>query len=120
MKALARVAERFMDNKDLIIRAVDEYEAFTPSYRKILKLLIDISVDDITQLSVLQISKISNLSRQLVYEALGVMEQEKLIEIEKKNRGKISGVILKPNKLNEIVKHYNARLVVIKKYRKDV
>ena len=119
MAGLARVIERHMDNKDLLMKAVDNYEAYSPSYRKILKLLVELSIDDVAYTTVLQLSNILVLSRQVIYEALYVFEKEKIIEIIKKDRGKISSIVLKPNKLNQIVQYYNVQIEMLNKYRKN-
>ncbi len=116
MKALARVAERFMNDKNLLIEAIDHYEAYSPSYRKILKTLVELSIDDIVNISVLQLSKLTLLSRETIYQAFNVMEQDNLIEVVKQAKGKISFIALKAITLNKIIQYYNKQVEVYKKY----
>ena len=108
-----------MENKEKLIEAIDNYHVYSAGYRKILKFLIELSIDDTAHTTVIQLSKISALSREMIYQALDVLKQDGLIEIVKKTKGKtgrISRIDLKPYKLNQIVQFYDKQLEVQKKY----
>lgn len=121
MKALAHVINN-MDNKEQLLEAIDNYRTYSAGYRTILKLLVELSIDEMVHITVIQLSQMSLLSREIIYQALDVLERDGLIEIVKRTKGKtakIGCVILKPNKLNQIKQFYDKQLEVQKKYTKE-
>lgn len=118
MAALARVIERFMDNKDLLMEAIDHYELYTPSERAVLKTLVKLCVDDIAIITVLNLSEISHVSRPIVYNALKSMEEDRVIERTKRYKGRLSCFTVKQNKLNDIIKHHNLRKNILHEMKK--
>lgn len=122
---MAKLAYRIgihMDNKEQLLKAIDNYDAYSIGYRKILKLLVELAIDDIAHITVIQLSKISMLSREMIYQALYAFHQDGLIEIVKRTKGKtgtISCVILKPNRLDQLLQFYSKQLEVQKKYTKE-
>jgi hypothetical protein len=122
MKRLAYKTGTYMNNKDQLLNAVDNYDSYSAGYRKILKLLVELAIDDIAHITVIQLSKISSLSREMIYQALYVFQQDGLIEIVKRTKGKtgtINSIILKPNKLGQLIQFYSKQLEVQKKYTKE-
>ena len=107
-------------DKELLMQAIDSYDAYSPSYRIILKLLVDLSIDNIANITVLKLSKISSLSREIIYQALRTMEKDNFIELSKPNRGKINAIILKDTKLNQVIQYYNKILETQNKYKLSV
>jgi DNA-binding transcriptional ArsR family regulator len=110
-----------MDNKEQLIEAIDNYDTYSVGYRRILRLLVELAIDDSVYITVLQLSKISLFSREMIYQALDVFQRDGLIEISKKSQGKttkISQINLKPNRLNQLKQFYNKQLEVQRKYTK--
>jgi hypothetical protein len=122
MARLAYKIEMHMNNKEQIIKSIDNYDSYSVGYRKILKLLVELAIDDIAHITVMQLSKISMMSREMIYQALYVFQQDGIIEIVKRTKGKtgtINCIILKPNKLNQLIQFYVKQLEVQKKYAKE-
>ena len=122
MKALA-YTENNMDNTEQLIKAIDSYDSYSAGHRRILKLLVEFSIDDVACITVMKLSKISSLSREMVYQILYSLQEDGLIEITRKTQGKtarISQINLKPNKLNRILQFYNKEIELEKKYIKEV
>lgn len=119
MKAFARVTEKYMNDNDLLMKAIDSYELYTSSEKAVLKTLIKLSSsDDMAIISVLNLSNISNVSRPIVYKALNILEEHKVIERVNRYKGRLSCFTVKQNKLNEIIKHYNLRENILHEMKK--
>jgi hypothetical protein len=66
-----------------------------------------------------QLSKIALLSREMIYQALCTFQQDGFIELVKRTKGKtgtINSIILKPNKLNQLLQFYIKQIEIRKKY----
>lgn len=112
-----------MNDKEQMIEAIDNYQVYSAGYRKILRFLIELSIDDSAHTTVIQLSKMASLSREMIYQALDTLQEDGLIEIVKKTKGKtgrISCINLKTNKFNQILKFYNKQLEVQRKYTKEL
>jgi hypothetical protein len=99
----------YMDNKEQLIEAIDNYDGYSSGCRKVLKLLVELSIDDVAHISVVQLSKIALLSREMIYQALCTFQQDGFIELVKRTKGKtgtINSIVLKPNKLNQLLQFY--------------
>ncbi len=121
MAKLAYKKEMYMDNKEQLIESIDNYDAYSNGCRKVLKLLVELSIDDVAHISVAQLSKIALLSREMVYQALCIFQKDGFVELVKKTQGKtgvISNIILKPNRLNQLIQFHIKQLEVQKKYTK--
>lgn len=104
-------------DKELLMEAIDNYDAYSPSFRTILRILVDLSIDNVANITVIKLSKISSLSREIIYQALRMMEKDNFIELSKPNKGKINAILLKDNKLNQITQYYNKILEAHNKYK---
>ena len=121
MAKLAYKVEMYMDNKEQLIEAIDNYDGYSSGCRKVLKLLVELSIDDVAHISVVQLSKIALLSREMIYQALCTFQQDGFIELVKRTKGKtgtINSIILKPNKLNQLLQFYIKQIEIRKKYIK--
>lgn len=112
-----------MTDNELIKKAIDNYEALSPSHRKVLKLLVELAIDDIVIMSVMKLSKVSGFSRELIYQSLECLEKERFIDrIRKggdKSLGKLHSIVLKAAKINEIIKLYNIYTNTEAKYKNN-
>ena len=113
-----------MNNKEEIIKAIANYDSYSDSYRKILTLLVELAIDDVAHITVIKLKglTIPTLSREIIYQALNQFQQDGLIEIIKKTRGKtatIKGAILRQNKFEQLRSFYIKELEVQKKYIKN-
>ena len=100
-----------MKDKELLMKAIDNYDLYTPHERKVLKTLLLISIDDVAITSILKLSKLSKVSRPVVYKALAAFIKHELIEEIKDARNILNAFKLKRDKLEEIQKHYEAQRI---------
>lgn len=107
-----------MDNKEQIVEAIDNYAGYSSGCRKVLMLLVELSINDIAYVSAMQLSEISSLSREKVYQALDLLQKDGFIE---KNRGRINatkGISINSNKLDQLVQFHKKKIELQKKYKK--
>jgi len=98
-----------MEDKELLLKAIDSYALLTPAYQEVLKTLIKLSIDDIVITSIKDLSKLSKVSRPAVYASLKVLEKEKLITRNNNPGSRLSSFVLKPQKFEDIIKYYSVR-----------
>ena len=67
------------DNKALLIEAIDNYDAYTKSQRKILSAFVGLAVNDIIPIKVSSLSEMLQISRFSVYSALSCLEKDRAI-----------------------------------------
>jgi Fe2+ or Zn2+ uptake regulation protein len=104
-----------VDNKELLLKAIDSYSLFTVTQKKLLKTLVNMAVDNVVVASIVDLRKIINSSRVTIYSALEFFEKEGVIEILNTKGKKFNSYRLKQSKLNEIINHYVKKMEVIEK-----
>ena len=92
--------------KKQLIEAIDHYSLFTPKYRSVLKTLINLAVKNVAIITIKELSELCNTSKPVVYRAFELLEEKEMIQIKKRERSRLSEFILKPKKLEEIIKFY--------------
>lgn len=107
MKAISRELGGYMSNKEELLEAIEHYDVLTKKHTSVLKVLVKISEDDIANITIKKLAELSNSSKPVVYQAINNLEERKMIEKIKANKGKFSQFILKPLKLEEIIKYSN-------------
>jgi hypothetical protein len=118
MTKLAYKVGMYMDNKEQLIEAIDNYAGYSSGCRKILKLLVELSINDVAYVSVVQLSDISSLSKEKIYQALDLFQKDGFVE---RNKGKINttrGITLKSDKLDQLLQFHNKKIELQKKYKK--
>ena len=108
----------YMDNKEQLVEAIDNYAGYSSGCRKVLRLLVELSIDDIAYVSVIQLSEISSLSKEKIYQALDLFQKDGFIE---KNKGKINttkGITLKNNRFYQLLQFHKKKIELQEKYKK--
>lgn len=105
-----------MKDKELLMKAIDSYSTYTERQRKLLKILINMAVDDIVVVSAIDLHKLSETSRPSVYKCIALFEKDELIERIKDNDGiiRLNSYRLNTNKIDNIVRHYLKRESLLK------
>lgn len=98
-----------IDNKALLIDAINNYDLLTPNERKVLITLIKISVDDIAIINIKKLSEVSKVSRPVIYKALSTYNHYNLLERGDSTRNCMNTFVLKKNNLQNIIKHHLAQ-----------
>lgn len=117
MKALKLINEskNHMNDKELLLEAIDNYSLFTQAQRVLLKVLVNINIDNTVTTSVEELSKLAESTKTTIYKSLNLLEEVGAIEkIKGPNKG-IGIIKLKINKLNEIQEIYVKKYNLVKK-----
>ncbi len=98
-----------MENKNLILKAIDSYDVYNMASKTVLKTLIaSPSIDDSTiKISIKALAEMSHLSIQGVYNALRYIERDKVVERFKKSGERVVFFKKKKNKISKICQYYN-------------
>ena len=105
-----------MDNKELLLAAIEDYEPYTKSQRKLLSAFVGLAVDDIVNISVISLSKLIGISRFAVYKNLNFLESDNAIKkLNNDKEGRLAGFHISQDKL----KHIEAVYVQKQKYLKN-
>ncbi len=99
-----------MEDKDSLLKAVDNYDLYTPAEKKVLKTLIEISINNIAIISVKKLTALANISRPIVYKALATLQKDNTIERTIHGTSKKRSFTIKQNKLLEIAQYYKLYL----------
>lgn len=100
-----------MEDKNLIKKAIDKYDAYSPSQREILKLFIDISINNFIEASVKYISEKTQLKKSTVYFAINLFLKDGFIQ---RDIGASKALVLSENKINYIVEIYKKKYSIKK------
>lgn len=102
-------------NVDKILQnAIEAYDLYTPSTKKILKILVSISVNNVAIISVLKLSQKSKVSRPIIYAAIKDFEKDGLVEREIRPKSKVSVFKINATKMDEIVERYKLQEKTLK------
>ncbi len=104
-----------MNDKELLLEAIDNYTLYTHAQRTLLKTLVNINIDNTITASAQELSLLCDSTKTTIYKALNLLEKIGTIEkIKGPNKG-IGIIKLKPNKLDEIQQIYNKKYSLVKK-----
>jgi len=95
-----------LNNKKLLLTAVDYYSLYTEKQRSLLKYLINLSIDGVIKLSTSEASKYIKTSRANVYLTLDKFEKEELLSKVREKADRHSAYKLNNDKLNYILQVY--------------
>lgn len=96
-----------INNKELLLEAIDNYDVYKPQGRAILKTLIIAAREDFTvHLSIKNLYELSKVSKQGAYNTLKYLENDKIINKIKIAGNRISLFSINQEKLQEIINYY--------------
>ncbi len=100
-----------MKDKELLMKAIDSYSVYTTRQRILLKILINMALDDVIVISVMELHKLSKTSRPSIYKCIALFEKDEIIEPIKDIDGlvRLNTYRLNSNKVDNIVRHYLKR-----------
>jgi Fe2+ or Zn2+ uptake regulation protein len=96
-----------MGNLNIINQAIDEYNLLTKSQKKILKSLVQLSVNNEVIITIEELSKINKITRATVSAALELFSKKNIITIPDTTGIRFSSCVINQIKIDEIVQHYN-------------
>jgi len=102
------------DSKKLLFEAIDHYSLFTNAQKNLLKILIEIAVDNLVITSMTDLKKLTKATRITLSTGLDLFEKEGVIEIFKSNGVKFTSCQLQQKKLDDIVIHFQKKAQLLK------
>ena len=95
-----------MKDKYLLLAAIEDYGFYTSTQRKLLKALVNIEMYNTVKAPVLELSRISNMSKASVYRCIDLFKKDGLLELSNKSTAKLNEFTLNPEKLEDIKDSY--------------
>lgn len=95
-----------MKDKELLLEAIDNYDAYTLKQREVLKTLVGISVNEVAIITPTKLLALLNITKPTIYESLKRLKNDGAIM---KNGHKYT-YRLNPTKLEEIIVGYKKKL----------
>ena len=99
-----------MNEKNLLIEAIEQDSFYTKTQRRLLKSLVDLEENYIIKCTVFELSQLSGMSRASVYRCIELLNKENVIEIKNTTSNTLSLFSLNNVKLEEIKKNYLKKL----------
>jgi len=96
-----------MQSSNIVNQAIDDYNLLTKSQKKILKSLIQLSVNNEVIITIEELSKINQVTRATVTTALELFSKKNIIIIPDTTGIRFSSCVINHTKIEEIVQHYN-------------
>ncbi|NQV77821.1 MAG: hypothetical protein HQ490_05635 [Lutibacter sp.] len=98
-----------MQDKNMILKAIDSYDVYNTASKSVLKTLVAITPmeNNVIKISIKALGEMSHLSRQGVYNALKYIERDNVVERFKKSGERVVYFKLNENKITEICEYYN-------------
>jgi len=103
-----------MNDKELLLEAIDNYDVYSSMQAKILKTLINISVDDVAIIAPRTLSELIGTTRTTVYSCLSKLQKDGCIKILKDSGERLNTFKINKVKLNEIILNYQKKLQILK------
>jgi hypothetical protein len=103
-----------MEYNDLVCDAIEDYNIFTKSQKKILKSLIKLSVNNKVVVTIPELMKINCTTRATVATALDFFKQNSFINMPDLTGIRFSYCTLNVTKLDEIIKHHQNKIKILK------
>lgn len=101
-----------MYNKKILIHAIESYDIYSLNQRKILALLINTSVNELSSISIDYISQTTKISKPNVYQNIKKLEKDKLITRIRQEGAKLDSYELNREKLEYILQLYQNKKVI--------
>lgn len=68
------------EKKKLLLAAVEDYELYSISQRAVLKILINVAIDNVASVNISYLTKAAKLSRASIYAIMKQLENDNFIE----------------------------------------
>jgi len=95
-----------LNNKKLLLTAIDSYSLYTEKQRNVLKYLVNLSIDGEVKFNTSEAAQDIQLSRAAIYLMLDKFKGEDLLRKKEGKRERINSYILNNDKLNYIIQFY--------------
>jgi len=103
-----------MKDKELLLKAIDNYDTYPQKQREILKTLIGISVNDIAIITPRELTKLLNTTKATVYYSLTRLKDDEVIINQNREKERFSTFRLNNTKLEDILNIYKRKIEYFK------
>ncbi|MDR0774867.1 MAG: helix-turn-helix domain-containing protein [Rickettsia sp.] len=90
-------------DKELLIKAVKDFDKFTKSQKALLVLIIEFSEDNTANISIESLSKISGFSKTIIYKSLNKLEHLNFIIRKKLPNEKVGYIKFNPSNFKPVL-----------------
>lgn len=112
---LNKVLNNSMNNDlNLLLTAISDYDAYPLKQRELLKVLVDISINNTAVTAPVKLARILSTTRATVYLSLRRLKEDNVIINNKGKNEKNNTFKLNQNKLDEIMLIYKKKLIILK------
>lgn len=102
-------------NKELLIKAVKEFDRFTKSQKALLILLIEFAKDDVANITIESIVVMSGFTKTSIYKSLTKLEQLSFISREKIPNEKVGYIKLNIPSFQPVLEFYAKKVQYLSK-----
>lgn len=104
-----------MKDKELLMKAIDSYDAYTPKQREILKTLIGISVNDVAIITPRKLTELLKTTKATVYYSLARLKADEAIISHNEEKERFNTYRLNNTRLEDILTVYKRKMEYFKK-----
>jgi hypothetical protein len=101
-------------DKELLLEAIDNYDAYTLKQREILKILVGISVNDVAVITPRKLTGLLKTTRATIYYGLARLKKDGVIISKDENKERFNTFRLNNTKLEDIITSYKKMEFLIK------
>lgn len=95
-----------MEEKELLLEALDHYGSVSPAAITVLKILVQVAVDEVAIIKITDLTRLSKLAQNTVYTSLLTLEKEKFLERISKKGSKVGNYKIKSLRFEDVIKRY--------------
>ena len=95
-----------MKDRELLLEAIDSYDIYTNAQRAILKVLVNVGIDNIAAITPLNLHKTTKITKPVIYKALKQFEKDEIIQSLNTDAKKLGMFRISSTKLNLIKEIY--------------
>ncbi len=103
-----------MKDRELLEKAIDNYDVYTPKQREILKTLVGISVNNIAIITPIKLTELLNTTRATIYYALARFKKDEVITSVNEEKERFNTYKLNNTKLEDILTCYKKQMEYFK------
>lgn len=104
-----------MENKELLIEAIDNSLKYTLKQRDILKLFLNLEVNELVSITPRELAEMFNVTRATIYLSLNILEKDGLIKNMTEKGRHFNIYRLSKSNLNDLLQVYTKKKDYLKK-----
>ena len=106
---------KFMDNKQEMLLAIENYDCYTLVQRKILQCLVEVAINETVVITPDKLAKMVGTTRSTIYPALKLFREDNFIIPDHKRKERSKKLLLNKEKLKEVIEIFQKQRNFIQK-----